>query len=175
MGRTIQGKQDAVVRMAQTPLTLVRLTFILVFPFKPLAAATYCAPILRVRPGAGSEDPWLSITVFKWVRLFRCYVLSVVHDWSSCLIAKLTGFSKRPGMSALGHQRTLSLILAQCPLLSVKRSSCDDRNHFLYLCLLSQFQRIVHFNTEISNRAFEFCMPKKQLYRSEILGPPVYQ
>jgi len=31
----------------------------------------------------------------------------------------------------------------------------------LYLCLLGQFQRVIHFNTQVSNRAFELGMPKQ--------------
>ena len=32
----------------------------------------------------GSEDPWLSVPVFRRVWLYRCYLLRVVEDWSVC-------------------------------------------------------------------------------------------
>ena len=63
-------------------------------------------------------------------------------------------------MSALGHQRPLTIVPAQGPLSGTKRPPKTAGSQ-LYLCLLGQFQRVIHFNTQVSNRAFELGMPKQ--------------
>jgi hypothetical protein len=41
--------------------------------------------------------------------------------------------------------------------------------------LFGYFQRIIHFNAQISNRAFELGVPEQKLYGPEILGSSVNQ
>ena len=43
----------------------------------------------------------------------------------------------------------------------------------LHLGLLGDLQRIVDFDAEIPNCAFEFRVPEQQLNSSEISGPPI--
>jgi len=39
--------------------------------------------------------------------------------------------------------------------------------------LLRHFQGIVYFNAKVSNSAFQVCMVKQQLYRSDVLRPSI--
>ncbi len=56
----------------------------------------------------GSEDPWLSVPAFWRVWLCRCYLRSVVEDWSDCLVVSVlakvvcTTSGKILGASILG-------------------------------------------------------------------------
>jgi hypothetical protein len=45
----------------------------------------------------------------------------------------------------------------------------------LHFCLLCDLQRIVDLDAEIPHGAFELRVPKQELNRSEVSGPPVDQ
>lgn len=44
---------------------------------------------------------------------------------------------------------------------------------FLHLGLFRNFQRIVDFNSQVTNRAFEFRATQQELYGPKILGPSI--
>jgi len=98
-------------------------------------------------PG-GSEDPWLSVPVFRRVWFFRRYHLSVVQDWLDRLTVNLIGQYPRPNNVRFGSSAAprypISPMAANGGMLLKKSKTLEGENSAKLLSEQKRHPEIAH-------------------------------
>ena len=85
------------------------------------------------------------------------------------------GRSEWQGMSAMVSGRRICAPGECLRVVSEQAPNCGSRRLFLSIRLFGDFERVIHFDPQIAERAFQLPMAQQQLNGAQVPGFPVDQ